>query len=439
MKEIKLRINRLGAVRDSVISITPLTILSGESGLGKSYVALLMHYIYALIEQSRFDTLFERNNISVETAFKNEKSKFSIPSSAITAWINEDATKYMREAIGNPKLEIDVEIDIPLEHKYYTYDCSTEIIGIAGKEEIYYTISLNGGLPYRYSQSSRILGSSPFSILLSTALEVELGINSTEFKMQAFLMVPGRGSILNLNRDDKTLLEKQSGMIEEFLRDWDVIKHMAPQKISAANIALEKRIQAINGGNIVIEDDELKYAVKDLIHPLPISAAASSVKELAPLAMLIEKYPVNALSILFEEPEAHLHPTKQIEIADFIAEAVSNGTHFQITTHSDYFIRRINDLIFLHKLKGKDSAMYEYICEKGNYPTLTINPDVVSAYLLEQNNITGRVQVKKQDLTCGIPFESFYSVLQNNVKWSMELKNKYKELYENEKRAIKEN
>ena len=83
--------------------------------------------------------------------------------------------------------------------------------------------------------------------------------------------------------------------------------------------------------------------------------------------------------------------------------------------------------------------MYEYICEKGNYPTLTINPDVVSAYLLEQNHLSGHVQVKKQDLTCGIPFESFYSVLQNNVKWSMELKNKYKELYENEKRAIKEN
>ena len=437
MKGIIIKINKLGAVRESVVSITPLTFLSGESGLGKSYVALLMHYIYALIEQSRFDTLFERNNISVETVFKNEKSKFSIPSSAITAWINEDATNYMREAIGNPKLEIDIEVDIPLEHKYYTYDCSTEMIGIAGKEELYHTISLNEGLPYRYSQSTRILGSSPFSILLSDALEVELGINSTEFKMQAFLMVPGRGSILNLNRDDKTLLEKQSGMIEEFLRDWDVIKHMAPQKISAANIALLKRLQAINSGNIVIEDDELKYAVKDLNHPLPISAAASSVKELAPLAMLIEKYPANALSILFEEPEAHLHPTKQIEIADFIAEAVSNGTHFQITTHSDYFIRRINDLIFLHKIKGKDSAMYEYICEKGNYPTLTINPDVVSAYLLEQNQTYGHVQVKKQDLTCGIPFESFYSVLQNNVKWSMELKNKYKELYENEERTVK--
>lgn len=439
MKEIKIKINRLGAVRDSVVSITPLTILSGESGLGKSYVALLMHYIYALIEQSRFDTLFERNNISVETAFKDEKTKFSISSSAIAAWINEDAIKYMREAIGNPKLEIDVQMEIPLDYSYYTYDCSTEMIGIAGKEEIYYTISLNNGLPYRYNQSSRVSGSSPFSILLATALEIEFGINSTEFKMQAFLMVPGRGSILNLNRDDKALLEQQSGMIEEFLRDWDVIKHMAPLKISAANIALIKRLQSINGGNIVIEDDELKYAVKDLSHPLPISAAASSVKELAPLAMLIEKYPVSALSILFEEPEAHLHPTKQIEIADFIAEAVSNGTHFQITTHSDYFIRRINDLIFLHKIKGKDSAMYEYICEKGNYPTLTINPDVVSAYLLEHNQLYGYVQVKKQDLTCGIPFESFYSVLQNNVKWSMELKNKYKELYENEKRAIKEN
>ena len=73
------------------------------------------------------------------------------------------------------------------------------------------------------------------------------------------------------------------------------------------------------------------------------------------------------------------------------------------------------------------------------YPLMKPMILLKSTIEIEQNNITGRVQVKKQDLTCGIPFESFYSVLQNNVKWSMELKNKYKELYENEKRAIKEN
>ncbi len=37
MKAIKIHINRLGIIKDSDITITPMMIFSGESGLGKSY------------------------------------------------------------------------------------------------------------------------------------------------------------------------------------------------------------------------------------------------------------------------------------------------------------------------------------------------------------------------------------------------------------------
>ena len=40
MKSIIIHINRLGAVINSTIELKPLLIFSGESGLGKSYVAI---------------------------------------------------------------------------------------------------------------------------------------------------------------------------------------------------------------------------------------------------------------------------------------------------------------------------------------------------------------------------------------------------------------
>ena len=41
MERITITIHRLGAIKDSVIEMKPIMVFSGESGLGKSYVAML--------------------------------------------------------------------------------------------------------------------------------------------------------------------------------------------------------------------------------------------------------------------------------------------------------------------------------------------------------------------------------------------------------------
>ena len=64
MKCIKVRIDQLGRIRDSEILVSPLMVFSGESGLGKSYLALLCHYFFELlINTSRLNHFFVDNNI----------------------------------------------------------------------------------------------------------------------------------------------------------------------------------------------------------------------------------------------------------------------------------------------------------------------------------------------------------------------------------------
>ena len=45
MRTVTFNITKLGAIRDSKIELKPLMLFSGESGLGKSYAAFLIHYL----------------------------------------------------------------------------------------------------------------------------------------------------------------------------------------------------------------------------------------------------------------------------------------------------------------------------------------------------------------------------------------------------------
>ena len=74
MKCIKVRIDHLGRIRDSEILVSPLMVFSGESGLGKSYLALLCHYFFELlINTSRLNHFFVDNNIDFNVLSKDFK------------------------------------------------------------------------------------------------------------------------------------------------------------------------------------------------------------------------------------------------------------------------------------------------------------------------------------------------------------------------------
>ena len=64
MNPVIFQIKKLGAVKNSKIELKPFMIFSGESGLGKSYVAFLVHYLYTLLSSSyRLNSFFsEKNN-----------------------------------------------------------------------------------------------------------------------------------------------------------------------------------------------------------------------------------------------------------------------------------------------------------------------------------------------------------------------------------------
>ena len=75
-------------------------------------------------------------------------------------------------------------------------------------------------------------------------------------------------------------------------------------------------------------------------------------------------------SFLLQQPEVHLHPKGQAELASLLIEAFKkNGDRFLIETHSDYIVDRVRISVRKLKLKPDDVSIL-YFEPSGNAVTI---------------------------------------------------------------------
>lgn len=83
-----------------------------------------------------------------------------------------------------------------------------------------------------------------------------------------------------------------------------------------------------------------------------LNQTGSMVSELAPIAFLIKEYVNPHDLVIIEEPEAHLHASAQVEIANSLAQLVRSNVRVIVTTHSEWFLKCIENLVSKGDLTG---------------------------------------------------------------------------------------
>ena len=412
MKCIKVRIDQLGRIRDSEILVSPLMVFSGESGLGKSYLALLCHYFFELlINTSRLNHFFVDNNIDFNVLskdFKDAGTALEIKKQDLEAWMAKDAILYLRYMLGYDGISGQIEITLPEsvpDTMAFTY--KKELTGLVDKEEIYTILSL-GNLRFRIQEKTQF-DESPFAFLLRFVL-IDYIFGNYQMLDSTFVLPPSRGPILTEQ------IIPTTGMYSEFLNDMAGLNRIKPRPDTASEIVL-KLFRTILEGEVDKEETTYIYTTNDA--SMPVSAAAASIREIAPLQILAKKQDVSRCAILVEEPEAHLHPLKQRMMADIIGALSHNGAIMQITTHSDYFLRRLNELIMFAKAKKTtdDPDKLRTLSEKVNIvEDMSIDESIIGAYLLRKQADNTSIAVK-QDISNGIPFAAFRDAILGNMNY----------------------
>ena len=138
------------------------------------------------------------------------------------------------------------------------------------------------------------------------------------------------------------------------------------------------------GGTVRVENSEtgypnFTYRPKDWQNDLPLMRASSMVSELAPVVLYLRHIVRSGDVLIIEEPESHLHPAMQAAFARELARLVHAGVRIVMTTHSEWFLEQIGNLVRLADLprtkrRGLEATDY------------ALNPDDVGAWLFKPSN-----------------------------------------------------
>ena len=123
-----------------------------------------------------------------------------------------------------------------------------------------------------------------------------------------------------------------------------------------------------------------------------LDQTSSMVSELAPLVLFL-KYLVRPGDLLIlEEPESHLHPAAQRQLARGIVRLVNADVKVLITTHSDIFVSQINNLL------RASYASKRWLREHSYAPEDCIQHEDVSAYLFKMDDEVGGSRTERLEI-----------------------------------------
>ena len=137
---------------------------------------------------------------------------------------------------------------------------------------------------------------------------------------------------------------------------------------------------------------EFVYKIQEAQEDIGLTRTSSMVSELAPVVLFLRGVTNEGDWLIIEEPEAHLHPAAQTSMAQLLGHMVRAGLQVVITTHSDWLLKEISNLIREGELESRSES-------ENTRGTHWLKPDEVGTWLFRKGPGTSSSTVEE------IPFD----------------------------------
>ena len=155
-----------------------------------------------------------------------------------------------------------------------------------------------------------------------------------------------------------------SGLLGDFLERIVSLGNPNAQRKESDYPLAQDLEQNLVGGEIRIASNPVGYP-EFLYRPygwerdIPLANTSSMVSELAPVVLYLRHVVQPGDTVIIEEPESALHPAMQVELTRLLAAAVKAGIRIIITTHSEWILEELANLVLMSELPVEHRQGFE--------------------------------------------------------------------------------
>ena len=450
---IQIAVENFGPIEKAEIDLRPLTVFVGESNTGKTYLSALVYALYrTFMGFSRVpwlhDVILLLREIDTEILEALEKLNIygqSFRFSDLPQWLHADILR----GLSNPEpfgdeLKRCFNLDSIRELIRFTDSKDNELkisLKVSEENQSLWNFEMKGS-----GADIGVAGSINEDMILRTKdaisekklnledLATFLHVNGSRDPDFYYLSAP-RGGIMETHGVILSSLVESatraglarfsgsatlSGMIADFLKqiiNYDE-RHLSSDEMNGVAKVLEDEVLH---GEIEVNRPaggypEFRYRPQKSERALRMSQSSSMVSELAPLVLFLRGIVQPGDTLVIEEPEAHLHPKAQTKIAMTLARLVRVGVRVIITTHSDWLLEQIGNLVREGEVMklGKNQAE----------PTTWLTKEEVGAWLFRTDEPVKEIAFEH---IAGIEPEEYGEVAEELYNRSVDLRTQLEE------------
>lgn len=444
---MKFKFKNLGPIDEACLELGDLTIIAGRNNTGKSYVAysiygFLRDFAELVVERSSergdYDLLSPRTELSIEHTIGQLLSGNQVSTPMTKDDLDSDKmylVKQVAQAYSHSKLDglfnstvgtfKDTSVDVKADEFHFGYaplefvlDSGYELVikhetdtlkivldrnGSAGINDAlvrnnYHT--LEAWLPYMYSHFL-LQGDFLSDVTVRCFTSVRLAISLFHKELES----SRRLAVRRLQQDERTIEDSEGALwiradsvssasryVLPINDEIDFIKNIPDDDHSPKEFSRQDELHDIEEmmeGHYEKHKQDFYFVLSEKEGErfrIPLHLASSSVAELTNLYFLFRNSSGHHNQILvIDEPESHLDTANQIRLARLLARLVNSGIRVLVTTHSDYIVKEINNLIMLNEPFVDKEQTVKHLGYRENE---CLDPSSVKAYIAEERSLT---------------------------------------------------
>ena len=398
---VEIAVKNFGPIAEANIDLRPLTVFVGPSNTGKTYFATLVYALHGISEgftplslvsvlyqlRSRYflavsaeekKAIHELDNATTELLKKLISSHSPFKFSDIPQVLSN----YLQSNLTNPKViggELNRCFDLKSVSDLIQFTGSTHcemqvFLKVSSEDQEWWNFNM-------ITTKSDLVVDGTINTDLVLARENEPLWNPTysdEFtddtlnRRNRYYLPAARSGVLQSHRvmasslmeraarSDSSGIPTLSAVVADFMKHLPLYETDSESNNGLSTIAnvLESEVLA---GKIIAKPllsgyPEFFYQPHGTKKEIHLNQTSSMVSELAPLVLFLRGLVHPGDTLIIEEPEAHLHPGAQADMAVILARLVRAGVRVIVTTHSDWLLQEIGNLIRAGELEkaGKE-------------------------------------------------------------------------------------